>query len=302
MKRAGLLRWYPRAWREQYGEELLALIQDTRDEGRPTWRMALGVAWGGLRERAHQAGRAGRAAVNRLAGPDLWAQMLVAGIVVASLPQNLAESPPPARGWPPEAAFDAVLAAVALTGAVVLACGLAGLPAVIRFLRAGGWPKIRRQVAWAAGATVVAGGGLAGLILLAGSLSPAQLDASWLYTVGFGSTGLAMTAAIGQWALAAELTARHFTLAPRVRTVQLMLVAATPSAVMVLLCALNLWWAATQSPLWLAGAGAMAGTASLGIWLRIPRAVRKGRRLRAAASRGTVINPSAQRANGGHRA
>ena len=43
MKPARLLRWYPRAWREQYGEELLALIQDTLDEGRPTWRLRLGV-------------------------------------------------------------------------------------------------------------------------------------------------------------------------------------------------------------------------------------------------------------------
>ena len=55
MKPARLLRWYPRAWRERYGEELLALIQDTLDEGRPTWRLRLSVAWGGLRERGHQA-------------------------------------------------------------------------------------------------------------------------------------------------------------------------------------------------------------------------------------------------------
>jgi hypothetical protein len=33
MKPASLLRWYPRAWRERYGEELLALVQDTLDEG-----------------------------------------------------------------------------------------------------------------------------------------------------------------------------------------------------------------------------------------------------------------------------
>jgi hypothetical protein len=54
MKPARLLRWYPRAWRERYGEELLALIQDTLDEGRPTWRLRFSVAWGGLRERGHQ--------------------------------------------------------------------------------------------------------------------------------------------------------------------------------------------------------------------------------------------------------
>jgi len=61
MRPARLLRWYPRAWRERYGEELLVLIQDTQEEGRPTWRLRLGVIRGGLRERGHQAVRAGKA-------------------------------------------------------------------------------------------------------------------------------------------------------------------------------------------------------------------------------------------------
>src|ERR1700723_3922499 len=67
MRPANLLRWYPRAWRERYGQELLALIQDTLDEGRPTWRLRLGVIAGGLRERVHQAGGAAKAgSVKRL--------------------------------------------------------------------------------------------------------------------------------------------------------------------------------------------------------------------------------------------
>jgi hypothetical protein len=35
MKPASLLRWYPRAWRERYGAELAALIQDDLDDGWP---------------------------------------------------------------------------------------------------------------------------------------------------------------------------------------------------------------------------------------------------------------------------
>jgi hypothetical protein len=208
------------------------------------------------------------------------------------------------RGWPAAAAFDAVLAAIALTGAVVLACGLAPLPALVRFLRAGGWPKIRRRVAWAAGATVVASGGLAGLVIVQGSLSPAQLAASWPYTAGYLATGLAMTGAFGLWALAAAATARHLTLAARVRSVQLLLLAVASTAVMVVLGTLNFLWAATQTPLWLAGAVAMLGAAILNARLGIPRAVRRGRRLRAAAGGGggPTINPSAQRTHGRHRA
>ena len=302
MKAARLLRWYPRAWRERYGEELLALIQDTLDEGRPTWRLRLGVVRGGLRERAHQARQAVGAAIKRPSGLDLWAKMLAAGTIVAILPQNLSESPPPARGWQAVAAFDALLAAVALTGAVIVASGLAALPALVRFLRAGGWPKIRRRVVWAAGATVVAGGALAGLVLAAGSRSPAQVNASYAYLAGFLATGLAITAAIGLWAIAAAAMARHLTLDPRLRAVQLVLVAVTPAAVTVVLATLNLWWSATQSPVWLVAVLVFLGSASVDAWRRIPRAVRRGRRLRAAAGGATIVNPSAQRTHGRHRA
>ena len=301
MKAARLLRWYPRAWRERYGEELLALIQDTLDEGRPTWRLRLGVVRGGLRERAHQARQAVGAAIKRPSGLDLWAKMLAAGTIVAILPQNLSESPPPARGWQAVAAFDALLAAVALTGAVVVASGLAALPALVRFLQAGGWPKIRRRVVWAAGATVVAGGALAGLVLAAGSRSPAQVNASYAYLAGFLATGLAITAAIGLWAIAAAAMARHLTLDPRLRAVQLVLVAVTPAAVTVVLATLNLWWSATQSPVWLVAVLVFLGSASVDAWRRIPQAVRRGRRLRAVASGMTIVNPSARRTHGRHR-
>jgi hypothetical protein len=54
-----LLRWYPRAWRERYGEEFLAVVEDTLDGRRPGWRLRLAVAWAGLRERGHQARRTG---------------------------------------------------------------------------------------------------------------------------------------------------------------------------------------------------------------------------------------------------
>jgi hypothetical protein len=302
MKPARLLRWYPRAWRERYGEELLVLIQDTLEEGRPTWRLRLGVIWGGLRERVHQAGQAVRAAIKRPSVLDLWAKTLAAGTIVAILPQNLSESPPPARGWQAVAAFDVMLAAVALTGVVVVASGLAALPALVRFLRAGGWPKIRRRVVWAAGASVAAGGALAGLVLGAGSRSSAQQNVSVAYLAGFLATGLAISAAIGLWVIAAAAMARHLKLAPRLRTTQLMLVAVTPAAETVVLVTLNFWWSATQSPVWLVVALVFLGSAGVDASQRIPRALRKGRRLRAAASGATIINPSAQRTHGRHRA
>jgi hypothetical protein len=302
MKPARLLRWYPRTWRERYGEELLALVQDTLDEGRPRWRLRLGVICGGLRERGHQAEQAVRAAAkNWLTGPDRWWSLFVAGLVLAALPEALTGSPPQARGWQAPAA-DGVLAAVALTGAVVLANGLMALPALVRFLRAGGWPKIRLRVTLAAGVTVVSGGALAALSVLSGARSPAQLNTSWAYSFGRLADGLAVAVAIGLWATAATVTARHLTLSPRVRAAQLMLGAVTRVTVTVMFVALALWWSATESSVVLLVMTmvnlALTSMAAPG---RIARAAREGRRLRAAA-RGETINPSAQRTHGRHRA
>jgi len=228
MRPARLLRWYPRAWRERYGEELLALIQDTLDEGRPTWRLRLGVARGGLRERAHQAGRAVRAAVRR--APSRWPTAVAAGLIIANVPWNLKAPLSPSKAWQATAALDTLAGMVAFTGAAMLASGLVAVPALVTFLRAGGWPTIRRRVAWAAGATMAAGGGLAGLVLGVRSMTFVQLSLSWAYFTGVAGTALALIVAIGLWASAAAAIAKHLKLTPRARAAQLPLAAVALTA------------------------------------------------------------------------
>jgi hypothetical protein len=299
MKPARLLRWYPRAWRERYGEELLVLIQDTADEGRPTWRLQLGVVRGGLRERVHQAVRAGTAAAKgKSAG---WWMTVVAAGILGGLPWNLKASLPPARAWQKTAAFDVLLGAFAVTGVVVLASGLVAAPAFIAFLREGGWRKIRRRVAWAAGATVAAGGGLAGLFLGQRSMSSAELSHSGTYGAGVLATTAALSAASGLWASAAAATAKQLKLATRARAAQPLLAAVTLIAAFAIVPANLIWFAATESSLpWL-----VVGVANLaGVGLVAPRmigrAVRQSRRLRVASGKMTV-NRSAQRTYGRHR-
>ena len=301
MKPASLLRWYPRAWRERYGEELLALIQDNLDEGRPAWRLQLSMIWGGLSERGHQARHAAKAAFQRPGRSDKGSTILAAGLICGVGLGSLTSSPSSAaRAWQ-AVALDAVLAAVALTGALVLADGLAALPALVRFLRAGGWPKIWRRVGWAAGATAAAGGGL---VFVWGSDWQTSRNVSWATLAGLLVAGLAMTGAIGLWSATATATARHLMLTPRVRAAQLMLGAVLPTAVRAMVAAFALWWSAIHPSSVTLLVLAMVNLA-LAIVLapaRIGRAVRLGRRLRSAASGAAIINPSAQRAHGRHRA
>jgi hypothetical protein len=302
MKPANLLRWYPRAWRERYGEELLALIQDTLDEGRPTWRLRLGVIWGGLRERGHQTGRAGRAAVKRWAGSG-QPLIVTVGLMVISIPANLKTPIPPARAGQATAAFAALAGIVAFTGVCVLAGALVAVPAFAAFLREAGWPKIRRRVAWATGATVTGGGALAWLVLGLRSMSSAQLNRSLAYLIGAFVTTFAIVVALGLWASVAAAIAKQLKLAARAQAAQVLLAAATLTAALAIVPANCIWLAATQSSLlWL-----VLGLTNLAVVVfvtprTIGRAVRQGRRLRTATSGRTIVNPSAQRTHGRHRA
>jgi hypothetical protein len=300
MKPASLLRWYPRAWRERYGEELLALIQDNLDEGRPAWPLQLSMIWGGLGERGRQARHAAKAAFQRPGRSDKGVTILAAGLICGFGLGGLTPPSSAARAWQ-AVALDAVLAAVALTGALVLADGLVALPALVRFLRAGGWPKIRRRVGWAAGATAAAGGGL---VFVWGSDWQTSRNVSWATLAGLLVTGLAMTGAIGLWSATATATARHLTLAPRVRAAQLMLGAVLPTAVRAMVATCCLWWAAILPSSITLLVLSLVNLALVIVLApgRIGRAVRLSRRLRSAASGATIINPSAQRTHGRHRA
>ena len=144
---AKLLRWYPRAWRERYGEEFLAMIEDGLDGRRPGWRLLLSVVWAGLRERGHQVrlasqrGVPARARRRRTGMGDVFG----GGIRLSVLPDDFRASPSPARAWRATVVLDAVIALAVLGGVAVLAGVLLALPTFARSLRADGWPQIRRR-------------------------------------------------------------------------------------------------------------------------------------------------------------
>jgi hypothetical protein len=285
---AKLLRWYPRAWRDRYGEEFLAMVEDSLDGERPGRRLRLSVARAGLRERGHRVRLAGQ----RAAPPVLsaltgrWWTFFVAGYVFAILPYEFKAPSGAAQGWQVTAALAALAAVAVLGGVCVLASALLGLPAFGRFLRAGGWRQIRRRVAWAAGATVAAGGSLAALVQVQGSMTYDQLSGSGVFFLGAAATGLLLTAAFGLWANAAKATARHLDLAVRVRAGEMLLAAVTSTAVLAMLPFGLFLISATQSSLFqlLLGVVALA-TQSVVATSSIRRALRRGRRLRAAAGR-----------------
>lgn len=257
-EQAALLRWYPRAWRQRYGTELAAMIDDSLDGERPTWRFRLGIALAGLRQRARQAllpGTPGSPADQVRGGFArvliTWAAFLVAGTSYAKLAEH-APSAVPVRS-PGSAAlaagtYGAVQALAMAGGLAVLAGAVLAGPAFARFLRSGGTALIGRRVALAGAVTVLAAGALAGLVAAAHRLSLAQRNGgSWPYGLAALATFALGVAALALWTSAGVIVARRLELSRALLLAETALAAVTAAAMAAMTAVTALWWAVMAS-------------------------------------------------------
>ncbi len=131
---AWLLRIYPAAWRERYGDELVSLIEDEAGGKRLPGRVVRDVIVAGCRQRLRTSGLLGddvppaaRIRAGVLLVLSSWAAFVVAGLGFAKAAEHWqAVTPQPDRGVP-MTAYDAVLLAAEVgTLAVVLGIVLAG--------------------------------------------------------------------------------------------------------------------------------------------------------------------------------
>jgi len=235
----GLLRWYPRGWRERYGDEFLALVEDALDGRGPGWRLRLGVARSGLRERGHQVRLTGRRVVRRLArDPGLAA--IAGGYLIAIAAYGLG----PSSGRQADVILGALIALAAVTGLALLAGGLAALPALVRLVQAGRRPKPGRGLAGAVVVIVATAAALAWLTFWSGTSSLTPLSTSPACMAGLIGTVVALAAVLRQWAG----VARRLELAPVLRAVESGLGTVAVPVIMVLTCVTVVWYSVLSSP------------------------------------------------------
>jgi hypothetical protein len=235
---ARLLRWYPRAWRERYGDEFLAMVEDTLDGRGPGWRLHLSVAKAGLRERGRRAApavlrkMAADASTHQSLDPAGWSA--VTALIYFWSAWNGVQIPFAAgadreAGGAVPVAVGVIAGLGAVIGISVTIAGLVAGPALVRLLRAGGWPVIRQPVARAAVVTLAFAGMLTRfLLMISPSRHPALGVVSFAWLI---ATLVLLELALLFWRRAGSaMMAQGLDLRPRVRAVQVMLNAITMSA------------------------------------------------------------------------
>ncbi len=162
-----LLRWYPPAWRERYGEELLLYMQDSFGPEKPPLTARLSVAAGGLRERARESGLTGDSAPvhERIRAGMLtvlvsWAAMVMAGASFAKMSEHFDNALPARAGTRhlADLSYEAVRACAGIAAAVVIVAAALALPSFVRYLRRHGWQAVRAHMLRAGGCVLVTAG------------------------------------------------------------------------------------------------------------------------------------------------
>jgi hypothetical protein len=242
---AALLRVYPRAWRDRYGAELIAVMAN----GRASAGDVLDVAVNGVRERVCSLAPPGDAPRRARDGSLLvvwaWSLLVVAGIAVEKTSEHWQD----ATVAVPQAsrlAFFALEGAAIIAAVLVLVGVASATPSVLRFLTAGGWASVRKPVLAAVATTLLAVAALSTLVAWAHHLSPAGRAGgnSW-YAGFFVLSGFAVAACLLAWARGAAAVTRAINLPARVLRVEARLAGATAAAMLVVTAFSTFWWEAT---------------------------------------------------------
>ena len=217
-----LLRWYPARWRERYGTELLAMVEDVSEGDGPSRSLRRSLQLAGLKERLREQALVGddRPAADRVrAGARVilvaWAALVVAGCGFAKFSEHWQAGVPSRDQFVPALMYGIVVALAAVGALSVLGRVVAALPSLRAAVSARRLGVTRWPLLAAGGLSVVAVGSTAGLAAWAHHLAPAQRNgADVVYTLTFGVWALVIVAMIAAWTCAAIDAERRLEVSP----------------------------------------------------------------------------------------
>jgi len=260
------LRWYPRAWRARYGDELVALMEDTYGGNTAPLRRRLGVVRAGLSEHLHALGVGGgeldpgeRVRSGSLLVLCAWALFVVAGSGFAKLTEHWDVVTPRSDRWLPAGAYDTVQWAAGIGVVIVLVAAVATLPPAVRFLRDGGWAQVRRPVGLAVGASAAAAVLSTALFVWSHHIGSRQRNGgSWPYAAVGIVWALMVVVALAACTGGAVAVCRRLRLSPLVLRLEGLLAMLLTLAMVAVIGGTLVWWGAiaTDAPGFLSASGA----------------------------------------------
>ena len=265
-----LLRWYPPAWRERFGDELVAMIEDTEGGSQLSLWFRLSIVRAGLAQRLATAGLVGDQASQpeRLRAGSLlvlgaWAVFMVAGCGFAKFSEHWQGMTPPGAQGVPAASFDLVQIAASVVAGIIAIGAMAVVPVFARFIRAGGWPEIRDHVRRATIVSVVTVAATVAVVWWARHTSqPQRNDGLWPYALVVASWAILIAATVGTWVVTAAAVIGRLSLSVTIARVEGVLAMAVCVAMVAITAATAIWWGTVASaapaffrtgPLWTSG-------------------------------------------------
>jgi hypothetical protein len=289
-----LVRLYPRAWRERYGAELEQLIVASSPRDRVAWSARLDVLRQAAQERLRatsllEGGRDPRERARLGCVLVLWtsASFAVAGAVVQRISEHWQGHMASAHRTTPAAAF-AILELAALVGGVcVLGAVTIALPSLVRWLRAGGWSRIRGRVVCSTLLTAASAVATGCLVAWAHRLGDAQRNGGDVaYEVAFVAWACVLVACLASWTGAATAAASGLELPASGLRAQALLAAATVVSMTAMTLATVLWWWTTSGGTTRASDPRLAGAAALMVCSTVLAGIGAKRSLAAAIELG----------------
>ena len=140
------LKWYPRSWRDQYGDEFVTFLHDRYGDGPIPLSARLSMMRSGTVERLRAGGVIGTSVDSdrRIRGASLlvlcaWGLFVVVGAAFAKYIEHWPLSTPRVDQRLPAVAMGTVQVAAAAGVLILVVAGLVTLPAFVDLVRSDGW-------------------------------------------------------------------------------------------------------------------------------------------------------------------
>jgi hypothetical protein len=254
-ERERLLHWYPPSWRDRYGDELLALMEDEWGDKTPSLRYRRHIARAGLRERLHATGLVGPGAnaATRLRSGSLlvlstWTLFVIAGLGLQKTSEHFARAVPLASRSTSQDAFNTVALFAVISLAAVLIGVAVTLPSAIRFLQSGGWPHVRRHTLRSVMVSGLAVATVIPLSVWAHTLNELQRNgADNAYSWAVTAWALLVALALASWTATAVAVVVRLNLSRRALRVEGTLAIVVTGSMAAVTVATAVWWSALSA-------------------------------------------------------